>query len=429
MVCLNILREHFFGNDWENSLITTSNKTQSIQDVANISRCSVVCEKRTEIKSLLIAFSILFLLLCTKAVFAAAGDSISSTATISYDYGGVPTVTADTAMFTEDRRINFTVTDSNGGTAVPVITDMTDAVMQFTVTNTGNGIQDFLLTVANTSPNPFGLPADNFDPLAGTVQVFVDNGVTPGYQAGQDTAVYIDELAQNASATVYVVADMPTIVIDDVAAIALIVQVAAGGAAGEGVAINADDNGHVSPAGTYSNGATNVVAGTPSTIGDTTLGEEIVFNDPAGNNSEDISSAGVQDVVTNGQHVDAGAYQVTSPVTIAKSVTVIDTLGGADPHPGATLRYQLDVSISGNVAIDDLIITDFIPANTTYTDDSILLDGVVQTDVADAPADYSRAIDIVAKPVVGIEVDLSQGSTVAVSPGATHTIIFEVTID
>ncbi|PCI08221.1 MAG: hypothetical protein COB77_02820 [Gammaproteobacteria bacterium] len=373
------------------------------------------------------------LLLFSSNVFSAAGDLISNTATISYDLAGVPTMTNASTTFTEDRRVNFVVAASNGGLTVPVISDMTDAVMQFIITNTGNDTHDFLIAAVNTSPNPFGLPADYFDPLLGTVQTFVESGVTNGYQAVEDTAVFVDELAPGVSSTVYVLADMPTVVIDDVAAVVLIAQVAEGGSPGiEGAFINADDNGRISPdsapAGDYGNGATNVPAGV-STINADTLGMETVFNDPAGLNIEDLSTALVTDIVGNGQHSDAGAYQVKSPVNIVKSVTVIDTLGGNDPHSGATLRYQLNVTVVGNVAVDDLVIVDAIPANTTYTDDSIILNGVSQTDVIDLATDYSRAIDILSKPVVSIEVDLSEGGVVAIGSGVTNTIIFEVTIN
>lgn len=369
-------------------------------------------------------------LLNSTNVFAVAGDTITTTATISYDIGGAPGTSNASVSFVEDRRINFLVTDSNGGSAVPVISDMTDAVIQFTVTNTGNTVQDFLVTAVNTSPNPFATPADNFDPLAGTIQVFVESGLTPGYQAVEDTAVFIDELVSNTSRVVYVVADMPTQVIDNVAAIALIAQVAESGAVGvEGAAINADDNGMISPAGVFSNGSTNMPSGIANVIADSPFTMETVFNDPAGLSPEDISTALIQDVVRNGQHSDAGAYQVMSPVNILKTVTVIDALGGTDPHPGATLRYQLDVNVAGNTPVDNLVVTDLIPANTTYSDGSITLNGAVQSDLNDATADYSRAIDILAKPVISIEVDLSQGGVLAVSPGATNVIIFEVTID
>jgi len=362
-------------------------------------------------------------------LFAAAGDNISNTAVISYDIGGVPSVANASASFTEDRIINFVVVESNGGSAVPVITDMTNAVMQFLITNTSNDTLDFLIAGANTSPNPFGLPADTFDPLAGTIQTFVESGVTPGYQVAEDTAVFVDELVPNVPRVVYVVADLPTIVNDDVAAMALIAQVAEGGSVGvEGAVINADDNNRVSPAGVYSNGATNVVSGSASNNPDT-LAMETVFNEPAGASPEDISSDLSQDVAGNGQHSDASAYQVTPPVVITKSVVVIDTLGGTDPHAGSTLRYTLIVDVNGAVAVDNLVINDPIPANTTYTAGSMLLNGVAQTDANDDPTDFSRAIDILSLPVASIEVDLGQNNTVPVAPGATNVIIFEVTID
>jgi len=381
-------------------------------------------------RKIIFAFGFTFVFLNSTTVYAAAGDTITSIATVNYAVGGVPGSGNASVSFVEDRRINFFVAEFNGGSAVPVISNMNNAIMQFTVTNTGNTVHDFLLTAVNTSPNPFVTPVDNFDPLAGTVQVFAESGATPGYQLTEDSAVFIDELPVNASRVVYIIADMPAQSIADVAALALIAQVAEGGAASvEGAAINADNNGNVSPAGLFSNGSTNMPTGTVNTVPDSPLTMETVFNDPAGLNPEDVSTDGAQDNAVNGQHSDAAAYQVMSPVSILKTVTVIDTVGGTEPHPGATLRYQLEVSVSGNTQVDNLVVTDLIPANTTYTDGSILLNGAAQTDANDAPADYSRAIDILSKPVGSVEVDLSQGGSVSVAPGVTNVIIFEVTID
>lgn len=382
--------------------------------------------------------SFLFLIitsLCTSSnVFSAAGDPISSTATLSYVISGVPTVAMANVTFVEDRRINFVVTEANGGLTVPVIDSMLQAVIPFVITNTGNDTQDFLLASVNALANPFGLPADNIDPVVNSNNTFVESGATPGYQLGQDVEAFVDELAPNASRTVYIVSDMlATIVVDDVAAMLLIAQVAEGGTGGvEGAFINADDNGRISPdstpAGEFTNSGTSMPAGTPLTTIDT-LTMETVFNDPAGLSPEDWSTNLIQDVAGNGQHSDAGAYQVRPPVNIVKTVTVIDTLGlgGADPHPGSTLRYQIDVTVEGSIAIDDLVIRDAIPANTTYTALSITLNGVSQTDINDAPGtDFTQTIG---SPVTDIEVDLGEALSVSVAPGATNTIIFEVTID
>lgn len=373
---------------------------------------------------------IAFSFVVSNNVHAAAGDTITTTATVDYVIAGVPGSGSASASFVEDRIVNFFVTELNGGSAVPVISNMNDAIMQFSVTNTSNIAHDFLVTAVNTSPNPFAAPTENFDVLPGTIQVFVESGATPGYQAAQDTAVFIDELAVNASAVLYMLADMPAQLINDVAAMALIAQVAEGGAVGiEGAFINADDNSHTSPAGIFSNGGTVMPSGTSLSVVDSPLTMETVFNDPVGLNIEDISTASIQDVISNGQHSDAAAYQVMSPINIVKTVTVIDTLGGSDPHPGATLRYQLAITVAGNTAVDNLLIADNIPPNTTYSDASITLNGIAQTDANDVPVDYSRAIDITSKPVVSIEVDLSLGGTMVVAPSVTNIIIFEVTIN
>jgi uncharacterized repeat protein (TIGR01451 family) len=255
--------------------------------------------------------------------------------------------------------------------------------------------------------------------------VFVEDGTTPGYQQVEDTDVFIDELAIGATQTAYIVVTMPVAVAADVAAVALVAQVAEGGvAATEGAAINNDDNANTSPAGTYSNGATAVPAGTATDIPDT-AGMDTVFNDPAGAAAEDVDSTGLaQDVAQNGQHSDASAYEVAgSPVIITKSVTVIDTLGGTDPHPGSTLRYTLDVTVIGGSNVNNLVVTDPVPANTTYTPGSITLNGVVQTDVNDPPTDYSQFSG------TAVIVDLSEAGAVSIAPGTPNQIIFEVTID
>ncbi|MCW8923708.1 MAG: hypothetical protein OQK69_08780 [Gammaproteobacteria bacterium] len=380
----------------------------------------------------------LVLLSGTSQVFAAAGDVINNTATIDFIYQGNSLVQESSpsgntltgigngtpTSFTEDRLINFSVVSADAA-AVGVSSSQPAAFLSYTVTNNGNAPQDFLLTAVNTSPSPFAANPDNFDPVS-PMQVFVEDGSNTGYLLAEDTEIFIDELAVGATARVYVVADIPVTVVDDAAAVALVAQVAEGGAAGQGAAITNDDNGHISPAGTFSNGAVVVAAGTANTVANTT-GLETVFNDPSAVSPEDVDSAAVQDIRANGQHSDTGVFLVqtvaASDVALNKSVTVIDTLGGSDPHAGATLRYQIDVVISGGSNVNNLIISDTVPANTTYVTSSLLLNGIPQTDASNAPIDYSEfnGNDIV--------VDLSEGGTVSVAPGTLNQITFDVTID
>ncbi len=365
-------------------------------------------------------------------VHAAADDDISSTATINYVIAGVPGSKDASVNFKEDRLINFTVSKVDDGNHDPVIENFSGAVMAFTLINNGNDVQDFLLASVNTTNNPFSSPADSFDTLT-PLRVFAESGTTPGYQQAEDVAVYIDELASSAVATIYVIADMPAdIKPDDVAAVALITQVAEGGTPGvEGLAITSDDNGHISPASPasgYSNGNTSVTAGVASSK-QNTLGLETVFNDPAGVSGEDLASSLQQDISGNGQHADAGAFRVVPPVLIVNSMTVIDSEGNAEPRPGSTLRYQLDVSVAGNTSVENLVVKNPIPENTTYTGNSITLNGTPQTDSNDAPDDFSRVNKAEKTSVISLEIDLSQAGTVSVAPGENHVITFEVTID
>jgi uncharacterized repeat protein (TIGR01451 family) len=399
---------------------------------------SAASEKNFRVFSIIFLWLMILLTLLPARVFALAGDAISTTATIDYVIGGsaliqessptgntVPGIGNGTpTTFLEDRLINFNVTSLNA-TAVPVTSGQANVFASFILSNNGNGTQDFLLTALNTATNPYAAPVDNIDPVP-PMSVFVESGITAGYQATEDTAVFVDELGSLASTAVYVVATIPAAAPGDLAAITLVAQVANAGAVGQGLALTNDNNNRISPAGTYSNGLTSVVAGTPSNDGDS-LGEETVFNDPAGAAVEDVDSTGiVQDSAGNGQHADSSAFQVQgSPVVINKSVVVIDTLGGADPHPGAVLRYQLDVLITGGSNINNLVISDAIPANTTYLANSIVLNSVPQTDAAFGV----DGIDYAEFNGADVIVDLSQGGAVAVAPATPITIVFDVTIN
>ncbi len=374
----------------------------------------------------------IFLLLPAQQVLAAADDDISNTATISFIVGGATSTMDAVATFKEDRVINFSVQKVNDGNYDPVIEGFSGAVMPFSIVNRGNDVQDFLLSAVNTTANPFSSPADNFDTLQ-PLRVYVESGITPGYQVAEDIQVFVDELQANSSVEVYLVADMPAeIKPDDVAAVALVVQVAQGGAAGvEGLALNQDDNGHISPASPasgYSNGTTTVLAGSASSKPDT-LSLETVFNDPAGNNVEDVDSLLQQDIASNGQHSDAGAFKVVPPVVIVNSVKVIDSDGNSEPRPGATLRYQLDVRVAGNTSVNDLVVRNPVPLHTTYIAGSITLNNNKQTDADDPQVDFTRVVKNQNNSVTSIEIDLSEAGNVSVAPGENPVITFEVTID
>ena len=326
--------------------------------------------------------------LSASTVFAAAGDTISNTAVLTFDLGGVPTDiessptgnsstvpgSGTSTDFTEDRMINFTVSEVGvTTTTLGVIAGATLRVQEFLVTNDGNDDQDFLLAAlnhANGTVGPFG-GTDNFDV---TAQVFVETA-NAGFAAVDDDAVFIDQLAGNGgTATVYIVSTIPGgVVATDVAVTTLVAQVADGSAASgdttdaatAGAAIVVDDNAHFSPAGLFSNGATDTTAAVAAAAGTLVAADNVggaaqtVFNDPAGVTAIDVSTAGaaggisggVQDVVQNGQHSDSDSYTAGAAIlTVTKTAVLIwDPANGGvanDPKaiPGAYMQYTITVA-------------------------------------------------------------------------------------
>ena len=123
-----------------------------------------------------------------------------------------------------------------------------------------------------------------------------------------------------------------------------------------------------------------------------------------------------------------GTYQVSRvDVTIDKTGAVIEdglAGGGTEPVPGATIEYTLTVNVVGGTA-SGLVISDPIPASTSYVPGSMELNTVALSDGADA--DEGTLLE----PTPGnFEISIDLGDVVGgAAPGTTHTISFAVTIN
>lgn len=272
------------------------------------------------------------------------GTNVGNTASVNYSVGGVsqPSVSSNTVNFLVDRRINLTVAEV-GGTPTNVIPGSIDRVTTFTVSNTTNGIQDFRLLASNDLPGPgtaFG-NTDNFD--ASNVRVFADVNGNGTYDPAIDTQTFIDELGPDQSRTVFVLVDIPVSQVNgDIAGVTLRAFAANSGTGG---ALGAD--------------ATQTVgADTPGVV-------DTVFGDAAG------AANTTGDLARDGSHSDDDEYDVvTAALTVVKSQTVIsDPFNGAvNPKaiPGAVIEYCIDINNTGATQADAIVMTDAIPANTTY---------------------------------------------------------------
>lgn len=311
------------------------------------------------------ALSPLFLASAASAAGTPAGTPIENTATASYDDGGsTVTVDSNTVSLIVDELLDIAVTWADPGdvTAAP---DEDDVVLAFTVTNGGNGPEPVVLTIDHNRAG------DDFDPDA--VTLFVDTDGNGVYDAGTDTLYNAGSppvLAADESITAFILGDMPS---------------AADGERSE-----------VLLTGTAATGS-----GAPGTV---------FAGQGEGGGDAVVGSTGASDD-------DSGFYAIVdADLDLTKSATVVDPFGGATQVPGAVVTYRLVAEATGSGSLANVTITDSIPADTTYVDDSITLDGTALTDATDADA---GAYD-------GSAISVALGT---IAGGSSNIIEFQVVID
>jgi len=273
------------------------------------------------------------------AAGTAAGTTISNSATLGYSVGGVAQtgITSAAASFVVDEKVNLTVV---GGATTSVVPGATGQITTFTVTNNANSPLDFSLASNQVATG------DQFDATA--CSVFVESGATAGYQAAQDTAVFIDELAADATATVYTVCSIPATVVNTNIALVGLTATALGtftGANGAYVATPAAQGAViVATAG----------ADTPGTV-------DIVFAD----------IAGTEDAARDAKHSARDTYSVvTAALTVSKTATLLcDPFNGVtNPKniPGAITQWSIAVANTGSAPATLTTITDTLAATLLH---------------------------------------------------------------
>jgi uncharacterized repeat protein (TIGR01451 family) len=277
------------------------------------------------------------------AAGTASDTDIDNQATVNYSVGGTAQTPIDsnTATFKVDNKVDLMVAEDDSDYTV-VVPGAENQALTFTVSNTGNTVQDFHLSAANWDTDPHG-GTDNFE--ADTPFTFyLESGATNGFQSGEDTLVtYIDELAPWAAAgdevTVYVVADMPSDPENgDIAACTLTATARAGGSSGSLGAVLVE------------------------TAGADTAGVDIVFADGTGDTDGPTRDAA---------YSDSDAYLVESAdLTVDKTSTVIsDPINNTtDPKaiPGAIVEYTITVTnAAGAATATSITVTDSLDTEIT----------------------------------------------------------------
>ncbi len=325
------------------------------------------------------------------AAGTASGTDITNNVTVNYQVGGVAqTAETDSDTFTVDRKINLTVAEV-GTTTTAVSPGQTDAVTTFTVTNTSNATLDFGLSAAQLAGGTAEHGGtDNFD--ATGLELFVDSNGNGVYDVGVDTATFIDELAADGTATVFVVGDIP-------------------------VAQNTGDvAGVVLTADAQESGATGVEgADVTETAGANTAGVDTVFAD----------TAGETDANRDGAHSAGDDYTVTAAdISVVKTSRVVsDPFNGTtNPKaiPGATVEYCIAISnAAGSADATSVSISDTVPANLTY--DAAF--GVKTNGVTGGPVcNQGAGSGAFGGGVVS-------GTIPTIAAGQTRNLVFRVTVD
>jgi len=346
-----------------------------------------------------------------------AGTVVPNQASVDYDVNGTDQTdilstaagslpgTGDPTTFVVDNKVDFSLVTADVALQTTGLGQL-NVPTRFTLTNEGNSVQDFRLDPDNLTggtADPFGGPnPDNTDMAA--LVAYVDDG-DGLWDPLLDTALYVDELAADASITIWVAATGPaTGATADVAVVDLDATVREGGLLGtEGGPVTQDDGS----------------ADDPDTV-------QVVFADGVG------SGPGLGD----GVETDQSGYQVSTAVlAITKSVTVIsDPFNGTvNPKaiPGAIVEYSVEVVNSGTQDADDIVVTDAIDALVTFLVAAYGANQDVRYDIDGGPFSYCDASDGDATDCDLAGATLTVGGTglsLTVAAGETLTVSFQVEI-
>ena len=250
-----------------------------------------------------------------------AGTSVSNTATVNYNVGGVAQapVTSAPTSFVVDNKIDLTVTEV-GGVATTVVPGQTAAVLTYLVSNTGNSPEGYQLSASNLGGTVLFTRTDNAD-FAG-YSVFVDSNANGVYNAGVDAAANIDSLAKDASVAVFVVVNIPNGATNaQVVNVRLQARAAVPGTAGATLETQ--------------------------TAGADTVGVDIVFAD-AGRDATETA--------------DDQYFVASAALAISKTSSVIsDPFNGATnpkASPGATVEYVVTIANTGAATAGGISVSD-----------------------------------------------------------------------
>ncbi|MEM8843615.1 MAG: hypothetical protein AAGB35_01065 [Pseudomonadota bacterium] len=340
---------------------------------------------------LCIGFVLSGLILNTQSFAVGTDEStpVDNQATISYSVGGTaqspilsddPSTAADNdaTRFLVDELIDMSITASP---AAPGATASVGDLVILTVTNTGNGTQDFLLNYLDFSSG------DDLD--LSSVTFYEDDG--NGTFEGTETVITEVNLLEDETKTVFALAILAGSTNSDEAAVHWTLEASDGA----GSALGSDDGGSVDD---------------PTTV-------EIVFAD--GENTDVATNTASSDAVEDGLVSSSEVRYTIAGLIVQKTVATTASAPGVTNDgvnhkavPGATVTYTIAIENQGSSSVTDVSISDTVP-------NPELVLSLPSVDITDT--NCAGAVDASAGNTVTV-------NSITIAASATCTVTFDAVI-
>ena len=275
-----------------------------------------------------------------------AGVVVSNQASVDYDVNGLdqtdilstdagsPPGTGDATTFVVDRRVDFTIVEI-GGAHTEVQPGDVDAFAEFQLTNNGNAVMDFSLSLVDlTSADPQVHGQTDTDDVMSNFDIRVANGDGAAGVPVAGDLTFVDELGEGETVVIYVFADAGATLPND---------------AYDNFTLNA----------TAADDAN--VAATVGTL-DALLTESAGPDNPAVIESVFANVSGADGSGNATEGADDGFHVNSAQLVITKSAAVIsDPFGSGKAVPDAVIEYTVTLdNTTGAAAADNVIMTDQI---------------------------------------------------------------------
>ena len=348
-----------------------------------------------------------------------AGTTITNSATLSYEAGGVSQPDVNTTTpdnFVVDKKIDM-ILETDDSDQIVVTPGQTNRITHYTFKNEGNADQNFTFSSSNL-PNggqaDFDNDADNED---ASNRVINCTGGTPSPATSAADGTVTVEVAEDATLTCTLsvtIPSAPTGADGDIMNVELLATAVDGAGAAEVETTGADTQGSVDIV--FADGETISNGSTAGNLGNTA--------------ADDNSTKG--DTVGDGKDAARSGYIISTPVlSVTKTSCVVsDPVNNTtNPKriPGAIIRYMFDIDNQGTGDVDDLNITDTISGD-------LLVSGTkasAKKDENQAAAcscgtepttDISADTTVTGQNLLIEKIDVDHGST-AGTPGHKHTCV------